>query len=71
MDRIWRLLPRFVFLSIGPIDIGIIFFFVLEILMMLIHVQHSVNSDWQFNTQSVVLRADWLILAILNIDMPY
>ena len=41
--------------------------------MMLI--QHSVNSDWLFNTQSKVLQADWSILeineeAILNIIMP-
>ena len=38
-------------------------------------VQHSVNSDWLFNTQSRVLQADWLILennerATLNINMP-
>ena len=44
--------------------------------MMLIHVQHSVNSDWLLNTQSRVLQADWLILEIngkatLNINMPY
>ena len=42
--------------------------------MMLI--QHSVNSDWLFNTQSRVLQADWLILendekATLNINMTY
>ena len=42
--------------------------------MMLI--QHSVNSDWLFNTQSKVLQADWFILEInekatLNINMPY
>ena len=42
--------------------------------MMLI--QHSVNSDWLFNTQSRVLQADWLMLeykekATLNILMPY
>ena len=42
--------------------------------MMLI--QHSVNSDWLFNTQSRVLQADWFILEInkkatLNINMPY
>ena len=28
--------------------------------MMLI--QHSVNSDWLFNTQSSILQVDWLIL---------
>ena len=38
--------------------------------------QHSVNSDWQFNTQSRVLQADWLMLentekVTLNINMPY
>ena len=38
--------------------------------------QHSVNSDWLFNTQSRELQADWLILknnekATLNINMPY
>ena len=42
--------------------------------MMLI--QHSVISDWLFNTQSRVLQADWSILeineeAILNIIMPF
>ena len=42
--------------------------------MMLI--QHSVNSDWLFNTQSRVLQADWFILEInekatLNINLPY
>ena len=42
--------------------------------MMLI--QHSVNSDWLFDTQSRVLQADWLILendekATLNINMTY
>ena len=39
-------------------------------------IQHSVNSDWLFNTQSRVLQADWFILGInenatLNIHMPY
>mgnify|MGYP001803059933 FL=1 len=38
--------------------------------------QHSVRSDWQFNTQLRVLQADWLISennekATLNINMPY
>ena len=38
--------------------------------------QHSVNSDWLFNTQSRALRADWFIWQInekatLNINMPY
>ena len=42
--------------------------------MMLI--QHSVNSDWLFNTQSRVLQADWSILennekAALNNNMSY
>ena len=42
--------------------------------MMLL--QHSVNSDWPFNTQSRVLQADWFILEIddkvsLNIEMSY
>ena len=39
--------------------------------MMLI--QHSVNSDWRFNTQSRLLQADWLIgeKATLNDNMPY
>ena len=42
--------------------------------MMLI--QHSVNSDWLFNTQSRVLQADWFILKInkkatLNFHMSY
>ena len=41
--------------------------------MMLI--QHSVNSDWLFNTQLRVLQADWFILEInekatLNINLP-
>ena len=27
-------------------------------------IQHSVNSDWMFNTQSRVLQADWFILEI-------
>ena len=40
--------------------------------MMLI--QHSVNSDWLFNTQSRVLQTDWLMLennekATLNINI--
>ena len=39
-------------------------------------IQHSVNSNWPFNTQSRVLQADWFILQInekatLNINMPY
>ena len=39
-------------------------------------IQHSVNSDWLFSTQSRVLQADWFILEIsekaaLNINMPY
>ena len=39
-------------------------------------IQHSVNSDWMFNTQSRVLQADWFILEInekatLNFSMPY
>ena len=41
-------------------------------------IQHSVNSDWLFKTQSKVLKvqADWLLLennekATLNINMPY
>ena len=38
--------------------------------------QHSVNSDWLFKTESKVLQADWLILennekATLNINMAY
>ena len=38
--------------------------------------QQSVNSDWQFNTQSRVLQAEWFILdinekATLNISMPF
>ena len=42
--------------------------------MMLI--QYSVNSDWLFNTQSRVLRADWVILennenATLNSNMSF
>ena len=42
--------------------------------MMLL--QHSVNRDRLFNTQSRVLQADWFILEInekatLNINMPY
>ena len=42
---------------------------------MLMHVQYSSKSDWLFNTQSNVLKADWLILkndekATLNINMP-
>ena len=27
-------------------------------------IQHSVNSDWLFNTQLRVLQADWFILEI-------
>ena len=39
-------------------------------------IQHSVNSDWLFNTRTKVLHADWFILEInekatLNITMPY
>mgnify|MGYP001800702442 CR=1 FL=1 len=39
-------------------------------------IQHSVNADWLFNTQSRVLHADWLMLvnnekATMNISMPY
>ena len=42
--------------------------------MMLI--QHTVNSDWLFNTPSRVLQADWLMLEnnekpSLNVNMPY
>ena len=42
--------------------------------MMLI--QHSVSSDWLFNTQSSVHQADWFIVEIceeatLNINIPY
>ena len=38
--------------------------------------QHSVNSDWLFNTQSRVLQADWFRLEInekttLDNNMPY
>ena len=45
-----------------------------KFLMMLI--EHLVNSDWLFNTQSRVLQAYWFILevneiATLNIKMPY
>ena len=39
-------------------------------------VEHSVDSDWLFNTQSRVLQAYWFIMEInekatLNINMPY
>ena len=39
-------------------------------------IQHSVNHDWLFNTQSTVLQADWFMLEInematLNISMRY
>ena len=39
-------------------------------------IQHSVNSDWLFNTQSRVLQTDWFILEInekatRNIKMLY
>ena len=42
----------------------------------MMHIQNSINSDWLFNTQSIVLQADWFILEInvkatLNINMPY
>ena len=50
MDRIWRLIPRFVLLSIGHVDNGIIFFCI-ENSDDAHTVQHSVNSGWQFNTQ--------------------
>ena len=38
------------------------------------HIQHSVESDWLFDTQSRVLQADWFILEIneevtLNINI--
>mgnify|MGYP001800822666 CR=1 FL=1 len=38
-------------------------------------VQHSLNSDWLFSTQSRVLQADWFLLetnekAILYVNMP-
>ena len=39
-------------------------------------IQHSINSDWLFNTQSRVLQAERFIREIkeratLNINMPY
>ena len=42
----------------------------------MIQIQHSVDSDWLFHTQSRVQQADLLILvkneeAILNINMSY
>ena len=42
--------------------------------MMLL--QHSVNSDWLFNTQSRILQADWFLSEInekvtLKINMSY
>ena len=42
----------------------------------MILIQHSVSSDWLFNTQSSVHQADWFIVEIneeetLNINMPY
>ena len=38
--------------------------------------QHSINSDWLFNTQSKVVQVDWFISEInekatLNINMAY
>ena len=38
--------------------------------------QHSLNSDWPFNSPSRVMQADWFILennekATLNINMSY
>ena len=45
-------------------------------MMMLIGLQHSVNSNLLFNTQSRVLQANSVILEInekatLNINMPF
>ena len=42
----------------------------------MMHIQHSVNSDRLFNTQSRILQADWMILennekATLNINIHY
>ena len=42
----------------------------------MIHIIYHSKSDWLFNTQSRVLKADWLILenneeATFNINMPY
>ena len=41
--------------------------------MLIAYIQHSVNTDWLFNTKYRVLQADWLILesnekATLNIN---
>ena len=42
----------------------------------MMHIHHSVNSDWLFNTQSRVLRYDWFIVdinekAVLDINMAF
>ena len=56
------------------VNIGIVFSFYWKFPMVLI--EHSVISDWLFNTQSRVQQADWFILdinekATLNIKMPW
>ena len=33
---------------------------------LMMFIEHSVNSDWLFNTQSRLLQADWLILDIMR-----
>ena len=42
---------------------------------LIAYIQHSVNTDWLFNTKLRVLQADWLVLennekATLDIHMP-
>ena len=42
---------------------------------LIAYIQHSVNTDWLFNTKLRVLQADWLVFendvkATLNINMP-
>ena len=44
-------------------------------MMLIAYIQHSVNTDWLFNTKLRVLQADWLVLennekATLDIHMP-
>ena len=44
-------------------------------MMLIAYIQHSVNSDWLFDTKLRVLQADWFVLennekATLNNNMP-
>ena len=47
----------------GHVNIGIIF------LLEMMRIQHSVNSDWLFNTCSRMLQADWFMLGIIEKEL--